>query len=84
LDFKKLRSPLKKLNPIAPDKLIKFLKKQGFKEIRQKGSHKFFRDSEGRTTVVPYHKGEKIGRGLLLKILKDIDLTRDEFLDLIK
>jgi len=33
---------LKKLNPIAPDKLIKILKKQGFEEIRQKGSHKFF------------------------------------------
>ena len=53
---------MKKLNPIAPDKLIKILKKQGFKEIRQKGAHKFFRDSEGRTTVIPYHKGEKIGR----------------------
>lgn len=75
---------MKKLNPIAPDKLIKILKKRGFEEIRQKGSHKFFRDSEGRTTVIPYHKGERIGRGLLIKILKDIDLSHDEFLDLIK
>ena len=75
---------MKKLNPIAPDKIIKFLKKQGFKEIRQKGSHKFFRDSEGHTTVVPYHKGEKIGRGLLTKNLKDIDITRDDFINLIK
>lgn len=75
---------MKKLNPISPDKLIKILKKQGFKEIRQKGSHKFFRDSEGRTTVIPYHKGEKIGRGLLTKILKDTDISRDEFLDLFK
>ena len=75
---------MRKLNPITPDKLIKIIKKRGFKEIRQKGSHKFFRDSEGRTTVVPYHKGEKIGRGLLIKILKDIDITRDEFINLIK
>jgi len=73
---------LKKLNPIASEKLIKILKKQGFKEIRQKGSHKLFRDSEGRTTVIPFHKGEKIGRGLLLKILKDIGMTREEFLAL--
>ena len=58
--------------------------KQGFEEIRQKGSHKFFCDSQGRTTVIPYHKGEKIGRGLLTKILKDIDMTREEFLSLKK
>lgn len=75
---------MKKLNPIAPDKLIRIIKKQGFEEIRQKGSHKFFRNSVGRTTVIPYHKGEKIGRGLLTKILKDIDMTREEFLNLIK
>ncbi len=55
---------MKKLNPIAPEKLIRILKKQGFEEIRQKGSHKLFRDAEGRTTVIPFHKGEKIGRGL--------------------
>ena len=60
------------------------LKKQGFEEIRQKGSHKFFRDSQGRTTVIPYHKGEKIGKGLLSKILKDIEMTREEFLNLNK
>ncbi len=75
---------MKKLNPIVPDKLIKILKKRGFKEIRQKGSHKFFRNSEGRTTVVPYHKGEKIGRGLLTKILKDIEMTRGEFIEMNK
>lgn len=81
--FKRWKLLLKKLNPIAPEKLIIILKKQGFKEIRQKGSHKFFRDSEGRTTVVPFHKGEKISRGLVVKILKDIGITREEFLDLL-
>ncbi len=75
---------MKKLNPIAPEKLIKILKNQGLEEIRQKGSHKLFRDAEGKTTVIPFHKGEKIGRGLLLKILKDIGMTREEFLSLLK
>jgi predicted RNA binding protein YcfA (HicA-like mRNA interferase family) len=65
---------LKKLSPIAPEKLIKILKKQGFEEIRQRGSHKFLRDMEGRTAVIPFHKSEKIGRGLLSKILKDIGI----------
>lgn len=74
---------MKKLNPISPEKLLKILKNQGFEEIRQKGSHKFLRDSEGRTTVIPFHKGEKIGKGLLLKIINDIGITRDEFLELL-
>jgi predicted RNA binding protein YcfA (HicA-like mRNA interferase family) len=74
---------LKKLNPIAPEKLIKILIRQGFREIRQKRSHKIFRNAEGKTTVVPVHKGEKISVGLLLKILKDIGLTREDFLNLL-
>jgi len=37
-----------------------------------------------RTTVIPFHKGEKIGRGLLLKIIKDTGMTREEFLSLLK
>ncbi len=74
---------MKKLNPISPKKLIKILKEQRFEEIRQKGSHKIFRDPKGRTTVVPFHKGEKIGRGLLLKILNDIGMSREDFLSLL-
>jgi predicted RNA binding protein YcfA (HicA-like mRNA interferase family) len=30
-------------------------------------------------TVLPVHAGEVIGPGLLLKILADCELTRDEF-----
>ncbi len=83
MEFKRWKFLLKKLSPIAPEKLIKIIKKLGYEEIRQKGSHKLFRNNEGRTTVIPFHKGEKIGKGLLQKIINDIGLTREEFLDLI-
>jgi predicted RNA binding protein YcfA (HicA-like mRNA interferase family) len=59
--------------------MIEFLKSMGFKQSRQKGSHKFFRHPDGRTTTVPFHKGEDIGRGLTEKILKDAEVTRDVF-----
>lgn len=39
---------------------------------------------DGRTAVIPIHSGEAIGPGLLAKILRDVDLTRDELLDLIE
>ena len=44
----------------------------------------FLRHQDGRTTVVPYHKGEDIGIGLLRKIMRDACLNREEFLELVK
>jgi len=67
-----------KISPIKPKKLIKFLKKRGFSEIRQKGSHKFFAHPDGRTTVIPFHPTKEIGPGLLRKILDDIKVSPKE------
>ncbi|MCX6641134.1 MAG: type II toxin-antitoxin system HicA family toxin [bacterium] len=61
--------------------LIAFLESLGFEQVRQKGSHKFFRHLDGRTATVPDHKGEDLGRGITSKILKDIEATP---VDLIK
>jgi len=38
------------------------------------------RHPDGRTTVVPIHTGEDIGRGLLRKIIRDARLDVEEFL----
>ncbi|HZR67529.1 MAG TPA: type II toxin-antitoxin system HicA family toxin [Burkholderiales bacterium] len=58
--------------------LVGVLKKAGFQVMRVKGSHHFLRHQDGRTTVVPVHSGETIGPGLLSKILRDCDLTRED------
>lgn len=71
---------MSQLKPVRPEILIDFLKKQGFVKVRQKGSHIFFRHKDGRTATVPYHKGELIGRGLFLKILRDIEIKREKFI----
>ncbi len=72
-----------KLPLLSALELIKVLKKLNFQEIRQRGSHKYFKHSDGRSTVVPVHSGNDIGRGLLLKILKEIEISREEFLSLV-
>jgi predicted RNA binding protein YcfA (HicA-like mRNA interferase family) len=69
-----------KLKPLPSKKVILILEKLGFKKIRQRGSHVFFRHADGRTTIVPIHKGEDIGRGLLQEIIKDTKLTKEIFL----
>jgi predicted RNA binding protein YcfA (HicA-like mRNA interferase family) len=49
-------------------------------EVRQKGSHKQYRHSDGRSTTVPFHKGRDISPILLRQIAKDIRLSVEELL----
>jgi predicted RNA binding protein YcfA (HicA-like mRNA interferase family) len=50
----------------------------GFASRQGKGSHVFYRHADGRTTTVPNHPGD-LPRPLVRKILRDINLTPDEF-----
>ena len=59
--------------------VISVLKKMGFYEVRQKGSHLCLQHSDGRFTLVPCHSGEDIGRGLLRQILREINVSPAEF-----
>ena len=61
--------------------IMRVLHLLGFEQIRQKGSHVFFQHPDGRTTLVPRHDGEDIGRGLLRQILREIEITPEEFLE---
>jgi predicted RNA binding protein YcfA (HicA-like mRNA interferase family) len=60
---------------LSGKELIRKLGKFGFEVVRVKGSHHFLKSDDGRTTVVPVHRGEILGPGLLRKILKDAELT---------
>jgi len=59
--------------------IIRVLKQLGFMTVRQRGSHMFFEHPDGRTTLVPIHGSEDIGRGLLRRILHEIHVTPEEF-----
>ena len=58
--------------------LLLALKKVGFLLVRVKGSHHFVQHADGRSTVVPVHAGETIGPGLISKILRDCELSREQ------
>jgi predicted RNA binding protein YcfA (HicA-like mRNA interferase family) len=58
--------------------LLLALKKVGFILVRVRGSHHFVQHPDGRTTVVPVHSGETIGPGLISKILRDCELSREQ------
>jgi predicted RNA binding protein YcfA (HicA-like mRNA interferase family) len=76
------------MSPLLPSltakDLIKVVRKCGFYFIRQKGSHQIWKHPDGRWTTIPVHPGENIGRGLLRKILNDLEISPREFLRLLK
>ena len=69
-----------KLPTLTGKEIVSILTKAGFVAERQRGSHVFMKHTDGRATVVPVHSGETIGPGLLLKILRDVEMTRNDFL----
>jgi predicted RNA binding protein YcfA (HicA-like mRNA interferase family) len=71
---------LSRLHPVRARQVVRFLESLGFVQVRQKGSHRFFRHQDGRTATVPDHRGEDLGRGILAKILRDAGVKPAEFL----
>lgn len=73
-----------KLPLLKASEVIRALEKANFQIVRQKGSHLRMKHSDGRVVTIPVHAGVAIGRGLLRKILRDAELTREEFVALLK
>jgi predicted RNA binding protein YcfA (HicA-like mRNA interferase family) len=68
--------------PYSFREIEKRLRKQGYKVVRQRGSHVLF--SDGKTTFpVPHHKGKSISPGVERKIIRAIGLTKKEFKNLV-
>ena len=54
---------LSKLKPVEAKVAIKALGRMGFLPVRQRGSHLIMKHPNGRSTVIPVHIGEELGRG---------------------
>lgn len=72
-----------KLPAVTGRDLVRALGKAGFVVARIRGSHHFLQHPDGRGVVVPVHAGETIGPGLLVRILRDVDITRDDLIGLL-
>lgn len=71
-----------KLPQISGKKAIKVFLKIGYQQIRQKGSHIRLYHPKKRSLTVPDHK--VLGKGLLRKLLRDSELSLEEFLKLLE
>ena len=71
--------------PIVKVKILeKLLFYLGFEVKRQKGSHVFYRHPDGRYTTLPHHGNQEIGRSLIRQILREIELSPEEYIKILK
>jgi len=71
--------------PVVDFKVMeKLLFHLGFRAVRQKGSHVFYRHPDGRTTTLPSHSRKHLARPLIREILREIELTPEQFSELLE
>lgn len=73
-----------KLPRVTAAETIRVLEKVGFFLARQSGSHKIYKNAAGKRVTVPYHSGKVLHPKILKSILRDADLSLEEFIDLMK
>ena len=72
-----------RLNPVPEKKLVKILLRLGFIELRVKGGHHFsFNLENKKTAAAPIHHNEDVSIGILKEIMRDIDLSIEEYEEL--
>ncbi|MBE3089807.1 MAG: type II toxin-antitoxin system HicA family toxin [Actinobacteria bacterium] len=75
---------MSKLQIVDAKTMERLLLLLGFERVRQKGSHVFYRHPNGRTTTIPHHKGRVLARPLIKEILKEIEVTIDEYNEILR
>jgi predicted RNA binding protein YcfA (HicA-like mRNA interferase family) len=66
---------------ISGDQFVKAVGKVGYKWDHTEGSHMILLHPSGRRLSVPRHA--ELGRGLLRALIRDAELNRDEFINLL-
>ena len=69
---------------ISGKKLIKFIQSICYKLDRQKGNHRIFVHTCLKSITIPVYKKKEVKIGLLSGILKDIGISKIEFINSIK
>jgi len=71
---------MSKLNRLNAKKVIQKLKRAGFVETHQRGSHLYLKSNNGKIVTVPIHGSKDIPIGTLYNIvIKQAGLSVEEF-----
>lgn len=67
-----------RLPRLTAQDVMRVIERKGFVLVRQSGSHKIFRNSEGTRITLPFHSGKILHPKLLKSILEDAGLSVDD------
>jgi len=70
---------MSRLRLVKAIELERLLLRLEFVLVRQKGSHRFYRHPNGRTTTILFHIGKDLRRQLIHTVLKDINISVEEY-----
>jgi predicted RNA binding protein YcfA (HicA-like mRNA interferase family) len=73
-----------KLPRVTANEIIKIVEKLGFRFSRQSGSHKIYKNDEGKRVTIAYHSGKILHPKVVKSILADAGLSVDEFKKMMK
>ncbi|KAB2943037.1 MAG: YcfA-like protein [Candidatus Methanoperedens nitroreducens] len=73
-----------KLPRVTANEIIKIVEKLGFRFSRQSGSHKIYKNEEGKRVTIAYHSGKILHPKVVKSILVDAGLSVDEFKKMMK
>ena len=71
------------LPKLTAKEIIFVLEKLGFFLARQSGSHKIYKNTEGKRATVPFHSGKILHPKILKSIMKDADIDEDQLKELL-
>jgi len=68
-----------KIPRVTAGDLVKFLRREGFKQVRQEGSHRIFRNPSGLRATVPDHAGKILHPKIMKRIMEDLGMNLETF-----
>ncbi len=69
-----------RLPRVTASRAIATIERHGFVFARQSGSHKIFKNADGRRVTVPFHASKVLHPKVFKSILDDSGLTAEDFL----
>ena len=71
------------LPKITAKEIIIILEKLGFYLARQSGSHKIYKNTEGKRATVPFHTGKILHPKVLKSIIKDMNISEERLKEML-
>ncbi|MBI2506572.1 MAG: type II toxin-antitoxin system HicA family toxin [Candidatus Colwellbacteria bacterium] len=67
-----------KLPRLTAKEIIPVIEKKGFSLTRQSGSHKIYKNKEGKRVTIPFHGSKTLHPKILKSVLIDADIDVEE------